>query len=139
MLKQPIYRRLAARVDARARSARNNNRDWFNKHTDAIKSMVKRYMPSGSGFDVGTSIDLDASNGEKLVFSTSFHHHAEHGYDGWTEHTVTVTASLLLGIEIKISGQNKADIKEHIHEAFYSALTEEIEADDEIGREVTVR
>lgn len=52
-------------------------------------------MPSGSGFDAGTRLDEDKTNDSRLVFTTAFHHMDEHGtYAGWTEHTVTVRASL---------------------------------------------
>ena len=59
--------------------------DWHQKWSDHIDTLMEQ-MPSGSGFDNGTSIDLDASHAEKLVFNTSFHHMDEAGdYDGWTE------------------------------------------------------
>jgi hypothetical protein len=96
--------------------------EWFDKHEDKILALVKEHMPSGSGFDSGTTIDFDASHAEKLVFSMSFHHMNNNGYyDGWTEHTVTVTPSFQ-GINLRISGRNRNDIKEYIHETFMYAL-----------------
>lgn len=117
-----LYSELASLVQARRNSA-DNNREWFEKHTDMIESLVKQHLPSGSGFDSGTTLDLDASHADKLVFHTSFHHMNGNGfYDGWTEHTVTVTPSLAHRYNLRISGRNRSDIKELISQDFYYAL-----------------
>ncbi len=127
-MKTPLYRRIASRIDARIRSMQNGNKDWHAKHTDALRAMEKR-LPSGSGIDAGTTIDLDESRGEKIVLRTSFHHMNEDGgYDGWTEHTVTITPSLVSGIEIKISGRDRNDIKDYLGDVFHEALNAECEA-----------
>lgn len=47
-------------------------------------------------------------------------------YDGWTEHKVTVTASLVFGMKIAISGPNRNDIKDYIHQTFESILSTEL-------------
>lgn len=95
---------------------------WLDRHEDRISSLIREYMPSGSGFDSGTKIDLDISHMDKLVFTTSFHHMNEFGmYDGWTEHTVTITPSFI-GFNIRISGRNRNDIKGYIGEMFQNAL-----------------
>ena len=61
------------------------------------------------------------STPDKLVFYTSFHHMNDNGfYDGWTEHTVTVRPSLQFGFNMKISGQNRNEIKYHLHDVFYT-------------------
>jgi hypothetical protein len=44
-------------------------------------------------------------------------------YDGWTEHTVVVTPSLAFGINIRITGRNRNDIKDYLHDVFHEALT----------------
>jgi hypothetical protein len=84
-----------------------------------VNGMRNTQMPSGSGFDSGTQFDYDKSTPEKLVFHTTFHHMNENGmYDGWTEHTVTVTPSFVLGYHVKITGRNKNNIIEYINECF---------------------
>lgn len=119
-----VYSVFANRVQARQNCRITGNSEWFEKHTIALEEMCKRIMPSGGGFDCGTTIDLDKSTGERLIFSTSFHHmDINGGYDGWTEHTITVKPSLIHGILITISGRNKNDIKEYIHDSFHLALT----------------
>jgi len=100
MLPRKLYQILsgsvAARLNCLATEERTNEKhDWTDKNTDTIETLVKNFMPSGSGIDCGTKIDLDQSTGEKLVFHFGYHHMNENGfYDGWTEHKLTVTPSL---------------------------------------------
>ena len=124
----PLYQQLAQLVGARLRclaSAKDppQRHEWFHKHEDKILVLVKEHMPSGSGFDNGTKIDLDRSTEERLVFATAFHHMDENGfYDGWTDHTVTVRGSLAFGFRLTISGRDRNQIKDYVHESFEHAL-----------------
>ena len=123
-----LYRKLASLVQAHINCEISGNKEWFEKHEARIEELVKNYMPSGSGFDCGTKIDLDKSTPEKLVFYTDFHHMNEVGYyDGWTEHRITVRPSLAFGFTLTISGKNRNEIKDYIHQVFDCALNEEIE------------
>lgn len=117
-----LYSEIASLVQARLNCQTNNNPAWLLRHEDRIEALVKEHLPSGSGFDSGTKIDLDRSHADKLTFTTSFHHMAESGmYDGWTEHTVTVTPSFN-GFHLRVSGRNRNDIKDYISETFDYAL-----------------
>ena len=70
-----------------------------------------------AGFDTGTLIDFDKSTAEEVNVSiTQFHHADDGGYTGWTSATVTVRSSLVFGFRITVSGRNKNDIKDYIHE-----------------------
>jgi hypothetical protein len=121
-MQDKLYRLIATTVDAYHRCVENGN-EWSARHAGTLRTL-ESLLPSGSGIDSGTTIDLDASTGEKLVLRTSYHHMNDGGYyDGWTDHTVTVTASLMFGINIKISGRNRNDIKEYLHQTFDCALT----------------
>ena len=120
-----IYQSIASKIQARANCAAMNpqNTEWEKRHKNETDDMITNYLPSGSGFDSGTRLDWDRSTGEKLVFITSFHHMDENGYyDGWTEHTVTVRASLTNDFDLTISGRDRNDIKEYIADAFRNAL-----------------
>lgn len=122
-----LYQELASRIQARLNCEEAGNKEWFEKHEERIRELVKHFMPSGSGFDCGTKIDLDKSTPEKLVFYTEFHHINEGGYyDGWTEHCITVRPSLLCNFTLTISGKNRNEIKDYIHQAFDCDLDEEI-------------
>lgn len=80
--------------------------------------------PSGSGLDSGVILDRESSGPAKLVFQCDFHHMDEHGYyAGWTEHKAIVTPSFRGGIDIKITGRNRNQIKDLIHDLIHHWLT----------------
>lgn len=118
-----LYQQLASLVTARLNCIKSDNQGWLKTHTDRILVLVKDNMPSGSGIDCGTKIDLDASTPEKLVFLTSFHHMNDGGmYDGWTQHKIIVTPSLAFGFNLKITGRDRNEIKEYLHDTYHIAL-----------------
>lgn len=120
---KPLYQQLASLVQARLNCIERGNHEWNNNHTQTLHNLVKEHLPSGSGFDNGTTIDLSECLPDKLVLHTSYHHMDEHGgYCGWTEHKVVVTPSLAFGFNVKVSGPNKNDIKEYIAESFNNDL-----------------
>lgn len=125
-----LYSELSRLIVARANCERSENNEWLSRHEEMIETLVKNHMPSGSGFDSGTSLDLDASHGDKLVFNTGFHHMNDNGfYSGWTEHRVTVTPSLAGHYHMRVSGRNRNDIKEYIGETFRHSLETDVEYD----------
>ncbi len=84
-------------------------------------------LPSGSGIDSGTKFDLGGSLVDCLVFHVSFHHTNEHGsYDGWTEHKVRVKPAFD-GVRLTISGPDRNQVKEYLHEVYSECLTRQIE------------
>ena len=84
--------------------------------------LEKQFLPSGSGFDSGTTIDRDVSCDTKVVLNTSYHHMNENGmYDGWTDHKVTVRPTFH-SPDITISGRNRNDIKDYMQNVFYDHL-----------------
>ena len=86
-------------------------------------------LPSGSGIDSGCKIDLDSSTSEKIVITFGFHHMNDGGYyDGWTEHKLTVKPSFLFGIDLKISGRDRNQIKDYLYDLFSFELKKEISA-----------
>lgn len=89
---------------------------------------VREHFPSGSGVDNGTELNWDKTSPEHLVFNTAFHHMDENGtYDGWTHHEVHVSASLSYGIKVRVTGQNRNNIKEYLEEIYDTALEAEQE------------
>lgn len=123
-----LYQKLAHLAQARVNCEKSGNIEWYDNHTERAEALVKEHMPSGAGWDCGTQLAWYASTPEKLVFCGSYHHMNDAGmYDGWTEHTIFVTPSLANGFSLRISGQNRNDIKEVIHQWFYDALSVEIE------------
>lgn len=110
------------------------------RNVEEIETLVKNFMPSGSGFDNGTWLDFDRSTPSKLVFITSFHHMNDAGmYDGWTEHNVTLVAAFD-GMEMKVSGRNRNDIKDYIADCFRGhAQTEILQEWDNVKKYFTFR
>lgn len=114
---------LASKFNAWQFCKKKQNHGWEQKHEEAIEEMLKA-LPQGSGIDSGVKFLWDKSTPEKLIFNFGFHHMDENGYyNGWTDHTLTITPSLQFGYEIKISGRNRNQIKEYLHELFSSIFT----------------
>jgi len=126
MITRKLYQHIASTVQARLSCQERGNKEWFARHTETIEKLVSEHMPSGSGINAGTTIFLGLSTPEKLMFRTSFQHMEEGSYDGWTEHTITVKPSLAFGIHITISGPNRNEIKDYLHEVFSHALQAEV-------------
>lgn len=125
---RPLYEALASTLLARENSRSRDHATWFERHTETLTRLVKDHLPSGSGFDAGTTLNLDKSRPERLVFDTSYHHMDEHGgYNGWSEHSVVVTPSLWANFHIAVTGQNRNDVKEYIAEMFETALRTTVE------------
>jgi len=83
-------------------------------------------LPSGSGIDSGITIDDEASTAEKLVLNLSFHHMDDGGfYDGWTDHTVTVTPSWE-GINVDIDGDDRDGIHDYLGEMLRYCLSQDV-------------
>ena len=115
--------------------------DYGRIHTDNLETIVRNFLPSGSGWDNGTSINLDESSSERLRFYGGFHHMDSDGfYDGWTEHTIDVTASLAFGLNLRITGRNRNDVKDDLDETFRHILGSELlehRTEETVGKHVT--
>lgn len=96
--------------------------EWRKRHADDIKWLEKQFLPSGSGFDSGSSVIIEESGNDKVVIHTEFHHINDNGfYDGWTSHSVIVKPAFH-GVNIRITGKDRDQIKDYIHETFSLAL-----------------
>ena len=117
------YQRLAQLLEARLNCIMSGNQEWQDRHEDAIDAIMKG-APDGSGFDAGTTLELENYNGT-LIFSTSYHHRNDAGYyEGWTEHKVIVSPDLAHGYSLRVTGKNRNEIKAYIGEVFDDFLTE---------------
>lgn len=117
-----LAQQIATAVQARANCKARDNVAWFDLWTARLDDIARNALPSGSGFDNGTKIDVGRCNGVKLAFETAFHHMGEHGmYTEWTEHSVLVTPTFD-GIAVKVFGRNRNGIKDYIGEVFAEVL-----------------
>lgn len=102
------------------------NSDMADDYLDKIKEIVSANFPAGSGFNFGTYFDEKASNTNKLVFYTKYHHMNEMGfYDGVTDHKIIITPDFVYHINIKITGRDRNGIKGYIGEIFYDCLMQD--------------
>lgn len=117
-----VYQVLASALQARRNCAAVGNTAWFEGHGETIRRIERECLPSGSGFDSGTQVDIDECRDDRLVLKTAFHHMDEHGgYCGWTEHTVIVTPSFD-SFDLRITGRDRRGWKEYAYEVFRTAL-----------------
>jgi hypothetical protein len=98
--------------------------------SDTLRHIEREILPSGSGFDCGTTIDLDESDPEKIVLRVNYHHITENGfYDGWTYHRVILTPAFD-GFYLRVTGKNRNGISEFIERLFYDLLSEDYRESD---------
>jgi hypothetical protein len=113
---------LSSTIEAYHNCIKSGNAEWADNHHETIRNIEKN-LPSGSGIDCGTKIDLDNSTSDKIILLVSFHHMDDNGYyDGWSEHEIIVTPAFY-GIDIRITGKNRNDIKEYLTELYDYELT----------------
>lgn len=92
-------------------------KDFYEEQIEKMLTL----LPSGSGIDSGMKFDWEKSTKDKLVFTFGFHHMDEHGgYDGWTDHVLTIRPVLAEGYMLTISGRDRNYIKEYLYEMFGS-------------------
>ena len=131
---QALYIRIASAVQARLNCAEHPDTHsfWFGRWSERLEGYETEQLPSGSGIDCGTKINLDESTGERLVMTLSYHHMNESGmYDGWSEIQIVVAPSLIHDISLDITAIDAAQPEEdmellfdYLGDLYQSALTE---------------
>ncbi len=123
--RNPLYKALASTIAARLNCIESDNTEWIGKHHDRIDAL-QDLLPSGSGIDCGTKVDLDNSTGEKIVLTADYHHMNENGmYDGWSNGTITITPSLAHTINIDFDWPlegDDCDLLDYLHQTYHWAL-----------------
>jgi hypothetical protein len=128
---RPLVEHFANCFQALRNCEESGNADWLEIWERRIAALSREHLPSGSGFDSGSSFNLDESRPDRLIFATSFHHMNDSGmYDGWTEHRVIVTPSFVHGFELKVTGRDKRQIKDYIGETFQNVLSAPVRLSD---------
>lgn len=126
-MKKRLFEHLAGTTQAWHYCKEHDN-PFADTHEEMINYLVDTCMPSGSGIDNGVAMDIEKSNETKLVFTFGYHHMNENGYyDGWTEHKLIVTASLVGGFNMSITGKNRNDIKDYLYQTFDMSLNQIVE------------
>lgn len=120
-----LYAEISSKLMAIDNCIKSQNWEWKERHEEVLAAIIDT-APSGSGIDNGIELLVSESTPEKLVFSCDFHHMNDAGfYDGWTEHKVIITPSFYCGINIRITGRDRNDIKDYLADVFSCWLNEE--------------
>jgi len=123
-----VYQKIAMKLQAIANCTKTHNTEWYNQHKAELISIIERSMPSGSGIDCGTCLDLEKSNHDRITLTCAYHHLTEHGlYNGWTEHVIIIRPSLAHGIAIVVRGEDKNGVHDYLAELYYDHLTADME------------
>lgn len=128
---QSLIVNLVQMHDARIRCVAGNNTEWATRWSRMIDALCT-LLPSGSGIDNGTGVREIGSQG--VILETAFHHTNDVGsYAGWTEHAIHVIPGWH-GPELTITGPNRNEIKEYLHDVFHSCLTALVEWHEDTQR-----
>ena len=99
--------------------------NFRSEYEDLLEYIERNILPSGSGVDCGTKINMEKSKDNLIVLDVDFHHMDEHGYyDGWTHHKVKVCPDLVFGYDLKVTGRDKNMIKEYLGDLYHYVLSE---------------
>jgi hypothetical protein len=113
-----VAARIAYLLDAMRNCEKSGNAEWYSRHHDRLAAVLSE-SPSGSGWDCGTTLQVEKCNASRLVFTGSFHHMNEVGmYDGWTDHTVTARPSFDGRVDVTMSGRDRNQMKDYMVQLF---------------------
>ena len=121
-MNRTIAEALASKIDARLTCIKRGSQPMASCHEDAIRDIMDAHAPSGSGIDNGTQLDLDKSASEKLIFTFGYHHMNDVGYHQWTDYKVIVKASLIYGLDIRITGRDVNGVKKYLYDVYSEFL-----------------
>jgi len=124
--KIPLYKAIAIAISARENCIKSGNTEWQDKHEESLWR-YQALLPKGSGFDMGTAIDWEKSNRQKIVLNGHYHKMDENGfYDRWIDFRVVVTPSLQFDFDLKFVGNfgKDQDLKEYLYCEFEFYLNE---------------
>ena len=86
-----------------------------------VNKRLFKNFPIGSGI---CNTEVISVTDKKIVIGFSYQHYNDNGYhEGYTNHECRITAKFD-DFNIYISGRNKNDIKDYLHELFFYNITE---------------
>jgi hypothetical protein len=124
MKKQTLISFISQAITAYKNCEKSGNTEWKQKWENNI-ARCEMFLPSGAGIDSGTQIDIESSKDNCLVLNFSFHFMNEVGmYDGWETYKAKITPTFA-GIDVKVIGKNRNDIKEYLGDTMRDYLETE--------------
>lgn len=110
---------------------KSGNTEWLERWRLRFAKLVD-HVPTWSGMPLEPS-DVEVTSAA-IRYEVSYHHMNDTGYyDGWTEHTVVVRPAFE-SVDVRVSGRNRQDVKELIHEAVNYAFTRRVTWDEPAQR-----
>jgi len=85
-------------------------------------SLLQELLPIGNGIETGCVILLKSTK-KRIVIET--HPNDSYETSRWTAHQVIITPSFEREINIRITGKNKDNVKDYLHDIFREALMKE--------------
>lgn len=107
--------------------------EWRDRAENEIFDIEKEFLPSGSGFDSGCTVNLDKSTPDKIVIECPFHCMNDNGYyDYWVYPSIIVKPSLQFNFSFDINwksynGKYKTLLSDYIVDCLHDALTRDID------------
>lgn len=134
---ETIAATIAALIGALAHCERLDRRDWAARHRASLQWIGDNLLPSGSGIDRGTTINVERSTGDRLVLDVPFHHMDGSGfYCGWTDYQIIVRPDWS-GIRVDVKGRDRNGIKDYLAETYEDQLTRTIRARYDVAADET--
>jgi hypothetical protein len=110
---------------------RSGNNEWEERWRVRLDKLID-HVPTWSGTTLKRG-DVDVTSAA-IRYDVSYHHMNDTGHwDGWTEHTITVRPAFH-GVNVRVSGRDRNDVKDMIHEAVNHAFTLNVEWDEPAQR-----
>ena len=128
MKEVPMYKAIAIALNARENCIKSGNEEWQDKWEERLEG-YGRLLPAGSGFDMGTTINLEKSTRDKIVLKSAFHKMDENGmYDGWVEFRVIIKPDFQFDFNLNFVGNfgKRQELKEYFYSEFEYHLSSTI-------------
>jgi hypothetical protein len=134
-----LYQEIATALAARENCLQSGNQDWLENWERKLKAIETYCLPSGSGFDSGEKLDLEASKPDRIIINGSYHVMNKNGfYDGYADYQIIITPSFVHGFELRLIGSSKwprrkayDGLKDYITETYAEVLDQEIKKEGE--------
>lgn len=128
---------IAGLIGALANCERLDRRDWAARHRANLQWIGDNLLPSGSGIDRGTTINVEYSKADRLVLDVPIHHMDENGYYcGWTTYQIIVRPDWS-GIRVDVKGRDRNGTKDYLAETYHYQLTRTIRARYDVPNDET--
>ncbi len=131
-MKVALFQQIARQIDRRLRLINLDvvPEKWITDCEEKLEKL-ETLLPSGSGIDSGTKINLEDSKPNMIILDSSYHVMADGYYTHWIDFEVIVLPSLSFPFMLDIDAawdDGNDDIQDHLYQTYEMNLSEELEA-----------